>query len=244
MQTIGIGNSHNSSCYHVMVNDKVIVFRILKSKRRKKSEIVVDFDEVIVRVPFRKSFREIESFVMKKANWILIQLQRNKLCPPEIIKPSYKNSSTLPFLGINYPLYICRDETIDLLSYDQTHFTIYYNKYSPKQIYNKWLIDRAKILFFSKVSRYSDIIGVSFKSINIKNIKSRWGSATNKGAISLNLNLIKTPQKVIDYVIIHELCHLKIMNHSKSFWSLVKCYCPSYKEHIEWLRTNGNNIIA
>lgn len=244
MQPIGLGNSQNSTPYQVMVNDKVIEFKILKSKRRKKSELVVDFDKVIVRVPYRKSVKEIESFVMKKANWILKQLQRNKLCPPEIIKPSYKNCSTLPFLGLNYPLYICRDGTTDFLSYNQNHFIIYYNKYMPKQIYNKWLRDKANLLFFSKVNEYSDIIGVSFKSINIKNIKSRWGSATNKGFINLNLNLMKSPLQVIDYVIIHELCHLKIMNHSKSFWSLVKGYCPSYKEHIEWLRINGNNIIV
>jgi predicted metal-dependent hydrolase len=81
-------------------------------------------------------------------------------------------------------------------------------------------------------------IGVKPKKIVVKNLKSRWGSAGKTGTITLNRALTKTPPRIIDYVIIHELCHLKIKGHGSKFWNLVYHYDKNFEVNIKWLTTN------
>jgi predicted metal-dependent hydrolase len=84
----------------------------------------------------------------------------------------------------------------------------------------------------------------AYLKILIKKLKNRWGSIGKKGdTINLNINLIKCPQDVIDYMILHELCHLKIKEHSHQFWNLLHKYMPNYQTKIDWLKVNGINLI-
>jgi predicted metal-dependent hydrolase len=88
------------------------------------------------------------------------------------------------------------------------------------------------------------IIGVCPPQIVIlKNLKNRWGSVTKKDTINLNRNLIKAPEDIIDYIIIHELCHLKIPGHSHNFWSFLKQFVPNYQKK-EWLNRNSESLIS
>ena len=84
---------------------------------------------------------------------------------------------------------------------------------------------------------------ISFKSLNFKSYRAIWGSCNNRSEICLNWKLVMLPKKVIDYVIVHELCHIIEPNHSKSFWSLVKKYDNEYIENKNWLKKNGIEII-
>ena len=87
------------------------------------------------------------------------------------------------------------------------------------------------------------MIEVDPKDWQIKKLKNRWGSVTKNKKIVLNVNLIKTPEKIIDYIIVHELCHLKIEGHSHNFWNLLHKYIPDYIERINWLKINGKILI-
>ena len=86
-------------------------------------------------------------------------------------------------------------------------------------------------------------IGVNYHRVTIKKMSSRWGSCSSKGNLNFSLFLWNTPMYVIDYVIIHELCHRRFMNHSKSFWSLVEQHCPEYKLAHKWLKTSGKRVM-
>jgi predicted metal-dependent hydrolase len=86
------------------------------------------------------------------------------------------------------------------------------------------------------------LIEVKPKKIIFKNLRNRWGSATRDGTLNLSFNLVKAPEDVIDYVIIHELCHL-IKEHSHHYWNLVNQYCSDYKRKIEWLEINGKYLL-
>lgn len=81
------------------------------------------------------------------------------------------------------------------------------------------------------------------KKVMIKNLKSRWGSAGKTGTITLNQALTKTPPRIIDYVIIHELCHLKTIGHSSRFWDLLYLYDKKYKNKVKWLEQNNELIF-
>lgn len=103
--------------------------------------------------------------------------------------------------------------------------------------------DEAKRVIPDRVKYYAGIMGVTFGKITIKNQKTRWGSCSSKGNLNFNCLLMMTPDKVRDYVVIHELCHLKQMNHSKMFWAEVEKVMPDYKVYRQWLSQNGNMLI-
>lgn len=103
----------------------------------------------------------------------------------------------------------------------------------------KWYRKEAAMVFTEKAQEYARILGVHFQDIRIKDQKSRWGSCSSKGNLNFNWHLLMAPEPVCDYVIIHELCHLIHMNHSKDFWKQVEDICPQYRQYKRWLRENG-----
>lgn len=98
-------------------------------------------------------------------------------------------------------------------------------------------------LISPKVDHYMIQLGVFPSGVKIKTMRSRWGSCSSNGNISFNCLLALCPDDVIEYVVIHELCHMKHMNHSKEFWALVEKYCPQYKEKKAWLDKEGSILI-
>lgn len=93
------------------------------------------------------------------------------------------------------------------------------------------------------IAYYAARVGVSCGRVTIRHQKSRWGSCSAKGNLNFNCLLMLTPPEVIDYVIVHELCHLKQMNHSFKFWAKVESVIPNYREAQKWLKENGESLI-
>ncbi len=112
-----------------------------------------------------------------------------------------------------------------------------------KELYENWLYEQAQIIFKEKIDRFSKIIEVHPTDWQIKKLKNRWGSVTKTKKKVLNGNLIKTPENIVDYIIIHDLCHLKIEGHSHKFWSLLHKYVPDYLDKIDWLNTNSRRLV-
>lgn len=108
----------------------------------------------------------------------------------------------------------------------------------------KKLADKALQHIPKRVSYYAKQIGVTYGKIKIRNQKTRWGSCSSKGNLNFNCLLMLTPPEVIDYVVVHELCHRKEMNHSRAFWAEVEKVIPNYKEQVKWLKENGGKIIG
>ena len=107
----------------------------------------------------------------------------------------------------------------------------------------KILADQALKIIPTRVEYFARIIGVTYGNITIRNQKTRWGSCSNKGNLNFNCLLMLAPPEVLDYVVVHELCHRKQMNHSKAFWTEVEKVFPDYKESIKWLKEEGGQIM-
>ncbi len=102
---------------------------------------------------------------------------------------------------------------------------------------------QAKAYLPFRVEHFAKIMGMKYGKITIRHQISRWGSCSSKGNLNFNCLLMLCPENVRDYVIIHELCHLKELNHSPRFWAEVERYCPGYKVCKEWLKANGSVLI-
>ena len=109
---------------------------------------------------------------------------------------------------------------------------------------HKKLIRQAREILSGKVARFAALMGVSYGRITVRSQRSRWGSCSAKGNLSFNCLLMLAPEPVQDYVVVHELCHRKEMNHSPQFWAEVEKVLPDYRQYIKWLKAHGNELVA
>ena len=105
------------------------------------------------------------------------------------------------------------------------------------------LADRALRVIPERVAHFAPLVGVTYGRITIRNQRTRWGSCSSRGNLNFNCLLMLVPPKVLDYVVVHELCHRKEMNHSPRFWAEVERIIPDYKTYEKWLKTEGGRIM-
>ena len=115
-------------------------------------------------------------------------------------------------------------------------------KYTPKEV--EQLREQARKLVTERVRYYAPIIGVTYGQIAIRTQHTRWGSCSSKGNLNFNCLLTLVPPEVLDYVVVHELCHRKELNHSDHFWNEVRQIIPNYKVQKKWLKDNGSPLIS
>ena len=119
--------------------------------------------------------------------------------------------------------------------------------YPPETLKRMEVMDRrcrqaAREHFAGRCRHYLQFPGGSYSRITVRDQKTRWGSCSSTGTLSLNYRLMFAPPRVLDYVVIHELCHLTHMNHSREFWNLVASVMPEYKIHRNWLKEHGQEL--
>jgi len=103
---------------------------------------------------------------------------------------------------------------------------------------------QTKLLVEERAAHYCTILGVTYHQISVRTQRTRWGSCSSKGNLNFNCLLALVPADVLDYVVVHELCHLKEMNHSNRFWELVRGVLPDYEHRKRWLVENGRRLIS
>ena len=106
------------------------------------------------------------------------------------------------------------------------------------------LRERAKLVFSQKVAQIAPLVGVTCGNVTVRFQSTRWGSCSGKGNLNFNGLLLLAPPEVLEYVVVHELCHRKEMNHSKKFWALVEGILPDYLNRRKWLKENGAALLA
>ena len=197
---------------------------------------------VEVRAPFKIEQKEIDSFVLQKTSWINKKLSlQNSI--KKLIRKKFKNEENFQFLGKDLKLKITISENKKSYIDDKFIYLVLNNnkenfKEKIKEKLETLFRETAKDVFKNKTLNEAKKIKVTPKKIIVRSYKRRWGSCSHKKDISYNWKLIMAPEKIIRYVVIHELCHLVHFNHSRDFWKSVEKIIPDYKSSKEWLKLN------
>lgn len=217
-------------------NGEIIEYTINRGKR-KRVYLSISNGELQVRVPSRISKKEIERIVNEKAKWIYNTIK--KYPKIEIIELKFDTGDIFYILGKKYILEVysnlkIKKDKIEAINSEEENKLVIYLKGEKdvckvksiiKKYYNT-LAEEEVSFAMEKLIRKTNLIPEAFK---IRNFKRAWGNCSSKKLISINAEIVKYSRNAIEYVCLHELCHLKYMNHSKDFWNLVKFYMPNYK---------------
>ncbi len=226
-------------------------YQLIRSKRK---SIAISFDRdgnLTVKAPSWVSRSRIDAFVASKEEWILatavrLEREREKALAGRL---RLENGDELSYLGEKRVLSVIREQRsrarVSCVTDRLLLWVPYEADYEMKRAcLEKWYRRQAQSVFAQKAQEFAEILGVDFKEIHIKDQKSRWGSCSGRGNLNFNWRLIMAPEPVCDYVIIHELCHLRFMDHSACFWELVGSICPEYKQYRRWLKENGQRLYV
>ncbi len=222
-----------------------IQYTVLKSKRRKTSEIQVDQNKVELRVPVSKTDLQIKNIMEGKKQWIFKKQLEYKSENKEQKRNIYR--TFLPYFGKNCPLKVKLDQKKNMVKFANSKFIISLVgkrllKRDIQKAYDDWLTPKAEKYLQTRTVKLGIKIGLKPSKITVKGLKGKWGSAL-RGNITLNSNLMKCPKDTIDYIIIHELCHLKIQNHSHRYWNLVRKHYPKYEDKVKELEILSRIIL-
>lgn len=209
----------------------LIPTKIIRSKRRSISLIINDNADFIIRAPLKAKDNDILKFIQQKSNWI-IKKRREQLAN-KITPITFKSGDKINLLG-NYYNLICINAK--MVRIDENNIIIPIEK--PKEQLIKFLKKEAQKYFTERTKYLADLFGFEVVSISIGSAKTCWGSCSFTNRIHFTYKLSLCPIDVIDYVIIHELCHTKFKNHSHEFWNLIKKCYPNYKTCELWLKKN------
>jgi predicted metal-dependent hydrolase len=216
----------------------------LRRARRRSIGFVVSGDGLSVSAPRWVSISEIESALKAKGPWILRKLheQRERARRVESARVDWRDGTTLPYLGETVTLVL--DPRVDGVVLDDAAQALpgvprlllrvgLPQSAAPEQIRDvvqSWLQRQAHQVFTERCAHFASALGVSVRSMRLSAAQTRWGSASADGSIRLNWRLVHFGAKIIDYVVAHELAHLREMNHSPAFWDVVRSVVPDFEQ--------------
>ena len=213
----------------------LIPTKIIKSKRKSISLIIDNNGDFIVRSPILATQKQINKFINEKQNWIIQKRQAQILNQINPIK--VENQEKLNILEKTYSIFITNSGRVKL---DDDKIII--PNVNSKEKLISYIKKIAKTTIGTYVNKYCNSYGFSYNGITINSAKTRWGSCSGNNKLNFTYKLMFCPYEVVEYIVIHELCHTKIKNHDKNFWSLVKSYCPNYKACERWLKNNRSIV--
>lgn len=220
------------------IHDKDIPLKATRSRRAKRITLRVDITHQCINLTlplYRISQKTALAFIESHRDWLAKKILHFSSNTP------LSDGATFPILGTHYTL-SHREHTRGKIYTEGNilHITCL-TPYLDRRLH-AYLHQQLKMYLEEKCHYYAALLGATIKHIRVSDTTSRWGSCSSKGTLSFCWRLVFAPPAIIDYVIAHEVCHLKEMNHSPAFWSLVASLCPGYKTHRQWLKKNGGTL--
>ena len=239
----GVEFRHPRSQRELLLAGHTVAYELRRSRRRSIG-FVVGAEGLSVSAPRWVGVGEIESALREKATWILrkLQEQRERASRLQAARVEWREGGTVPFLGDTVILVLDPRATGAVLHTDAEalpgvpRLTLHLGlpqTAEPDQIRDlvqSWLQRQAKRIFEERCAHFAALLGVRMTRLSLSSASTRWGSASVDGSIRLNWRLVHFARPVIDYVVTHELAHLREMNHSAAFWGVVRSALPGYEQ--------------
>lgn len=217
----------------------------IEYRDRKTFEISIEPpDNIRVRAPKRVAEEEVLKIVKSKGKWITQKLFEFKDIEYRKVNKEYVNGESFMYLGRNYSLELIKNSEVkkpDVKLFQGKFYieTNTSNQDKLKLAMENWYRKKTLEKIIEKVDYYKFYINIEPRSIKVKEQKKRWGSCNSKGDLMFNWRVSMAPSCVLDYIVVHEMCHMVYFNHSKEFWKFVEKIIPDYNDRKEWLKING-----
>jgi predicted metal-dependent hydrolase len=210
--------------------------QLIRSRRKTIALIINQEGQLIVRAPLRASRAQIEALVAEKADWIRAH-QAKILAHPRTPSKEFCEGESFFYLGQSYPLHLVPGMKIALELHDGT-FQLAPDA-NAQTAFLDWYKRQARSVLAERVRLHATRLNLTPGSLRISSARTRWGSCSGRGTLSFTWRLVLAPVAVIDYVVVHELVHLEVKNHSALFWQRVAVAYPSYLAARRWLKENS-----
>lgn len=225
-------------------NQRKVEFDVEYRTRKTLSIEVKPPGIVKVTAPYRTSRDKILEIVKGKGKWIVEKLAIAETVEYKNPRKEFISGEELLYLGKGYPLQLVFDNKVKRIEVglSQERFVVITNtedRDKIKDAVEAWYRKQGQAVVHERVEYYKEIINREPKSVKVKEQKRRWGSCTSRGDIYLNWKCIMAPIELIDYIVVHEMCHLIYMDHSAHFWGEVRRVLPDYRERREALKYQG-----
>jgi len=239
-----VGFTHPAANRHAHLQGMTVSYRFERS-RRKSIGFLVGADGLVVRAPNWVPLREVDAAVQEKGAWIVAKLQQFRQQQTEQFQHAieWRHGAEVPFLGRMVQLCVMERGVGRIQGQDIPTDRLLPVSVPPgasvsqiRDAAQVWLKKQALVLFEQRLQHFAPLLGVRWQKLSLSSASTRWGSARTDGHIRLNWRLIHLPISQIDYVVVHELAHLREMNHSPRFWETVGDVMPDYAQRRQALR--------
>ena len=214
---------------------KLVNINRRKSAKRFTLRVCQNTGKINLTIPVESSLRSAENFVEKNAKWISSQLKQ--VIPREYVSLG----KSIPIEGIKRVI-VPKEKSLTGNMLQKKHLYLECDEFNVGAVTKRFLLDHASATLIPIFQENAQYIKEKIKSIQFKDTKSRWGSCSSEGSLMINWRLIMAPPSVYRYVIVHEISHLRHMNHGTEFWKLVNKLHPFYLNDQSWLRRNGRSL--
>jgi predicted metal-dependent hydrolase len=221
-----------------------ISYEIIRS-RRATADIVVERDgRVVVRVPQSIPYQRIEDLVGAKRYWIYKTLAEWRDLNATKVLREYRNGEGFLYLGRSYRLTLVGEQDAPLLLkggwfWLRRDLVDRGEVAGAKAAFRAYFIARGLERIPERVRYFAPKVGVRPRQLDVRDLGHRWASCSPKGNLAFHWKCMMAPPTIIDYIVVHELCHFHHLNHTRAFWNEVDKVLPAYRERKEWLKKNG-----
>ncbi|RQG93082.1 M48 family peptidase [Natrarchaeobius halalkaliphilus] len=219
-----------------------IEYTVRCSSEATEPRIDVDIHGVTVVIPDSGETRPPE-LLRENAAWVLEKNRKYDSYRKQVPERRFNEGETFPYLGEQHEVVVEKRPSSDVADGTLLLAKHHVEDTSVKRALETLYRRKAREWFEEWADQYAAEMGVEYEQIEIRNQRTKWGSCSTTGTLGLNWRLMMAPQDVIDYIVVHELAHLRESNHSEEFWSLVAEHDPEYKKHAEWLEANSTQLI-
>ncbi len=219
-----------------------VSYELRRSEKATKPRIDIDIQGVRVVLP-EGSTEDPETLLAENAAWVIEKLAEFEAYREQIPDRKYEAGETFPYLNEPHEVVIEKRPSSRIEEGVMRLAKHHVEQTSVKRALETLYRRKARERFEARADEYAAKMGVEYEKIEIRNQRTKWGSCSTTGTLGMNWRLMMAPESVIDYVVVHELAHLRESNHTDAFWALVAEYDPEYQDHARWLEENSTQLI-